>query len=267
MDDVLEARNENGHLKANILFTEEGQNLTVEDMDGFERILCFHKGKMIGGGTANIRRTEVVLTEENDYTETHPLRELEGEYETIGLHTEWIKPPVLGDGTITIEKAANLTTPGTYKTAFGFFGEDWAEIFVVTIVVTVPLRVHYNSVDTTHGKTVTVNLTAPNYSTQYLYVYGSRPWTLENVETAKITVSPLSGSGYNYEWDSAVIYISKPSALAVDEFMTTTFRIQAGTRWIDVVVNLHPPNTFHFVDPREDEPGAPAGNEPVYIYL
>ena len=193
--------------------------------------------------------------------------ELEGEYETIGLHTEWIKPPVLGDGTITIEKAANLTTPGTYKTAFGFFGEDWAEIFVVTIIVTVPLRVRYNSADSAHGQTVTVNMTAPNYSPQYLYLYGSRPWTLEGVEAEKITVSPQSGTGTNNTWDTATISISKPSALAVTETITATFRIQAETRWIDVVVNLHPPATFNFVDPREDEAGAPGGTEPVYVYI
>ena len=265
MDDILETRNENGHLVANILFPEAGTTPTVEDMDGFQRVLCFAKGKMTGN-TAKINRTEVVLTEENNYVETQPLRELEGDYEVIGLNTDWIRYS-LEEESITISKVTNFTTPGTYKTAFAFFGEDWAKIFVVTIILTVPLRVRYNNVDTTHGQTVTVNFTAPNYSTQYLYVFGSRPWTLEGVDATKVSVSPLSGNGYNNTWDSATISISKPSTLGVEEFLTTTFRILAQTRWIDVIVNLHPPITFRFVNPRKGEDGAPGGTNPVYIYI
>jgi len=264
MDDVLETRNENGHLKANILFTEGTP--TIEEMDGFQRVLCFVKGK-VTGGTAKINRTKVVLNEENNYIEVHPIRELDGDYETIGIDTSRIKTPVLGEGTITIEKSTSLTTPGTYTTTFAFFGEDWAEIFVVQIVVTVPLRVRTNNVDYTNGQTMTINLTAPNYSQQYLYVYGSRNWTLEGVEAETVSVTPRSGAGYDDTWSSTTITVGKPSALAVSEPITTTFRILAQSQWVDVVINLLPPTRLQFVAPSTGEVGAPAGTHPVYLYI
>ena len=64
MDDVLEARNENRHLTANVLVLD--REPTVEDMDGFDRVLCFVKGK-IGGSGGDIHRTEVFLNAENNY--------------------------------------------------------------------------------------------------------------------------------------------------------------------------------------------------------
>ena len=154
-----------------------------------------------------------------------------------------------------------------YTTTFAFFGEDWAEIFVVQIVVTVPLRVRMNNIDYTNGQTITINMTAPNYSPQYLYVFGSRSWTLEGVESAKISVSPLSGAGYDDTWSSTTITVGKPSALAVSEPITTIFRILAQSQWVDVVINLLPPTRLQFVAPRTGEVGAPAGTNPVYLYI
>ena len=262
MDDVLETRNENGHLTANILFTEGTP--TIEEMDGFKRVLCFVKGK-VTGGVAKINRTEVLLTEENSYSEKHP-QTVGGDYEVIGLDAGRVRFD-LGENEITISKSSSLTASGTYNTVFAFVGEDWAEIFVVQIVVTVPLRVRTNNVDYTNGQTITINLTAPNYSQQYLYVYGNRSWTLEGVEPAKISVSPLSGAGYDDTWSSTTITVGKPSALAVSEPITTTFRILAQSQWVDVVVNLLPPTRLQFTAPRTGEVGAPAGTNPVYIYI
>ena len=118
MDDILETRNENGHLKANILFSEEGTLPGVEEMDGFKRVLCFVKGKVRG---SNIHRTEVLLTEENNYSEVHPIGQIGGEYEVVGLDTERVRYS-LGENGITISKSSNLTTPGTYTTVFAFVG-------------------------------------------------------------------------------------------------------------------------------------------------
>ena len=262
MDDVLVARNENGHLEAPISFAEP----TIENMGKFDRVLFLVKGKIGSGGGGDIKRTEVLLTEENNYSETLPMGELEEEYDVIGVDPEWITTS-LGPGGLTVSKYQWLTDPGTYNTVFAFVGDDWAEIFVVQIAVTVPLRVQYNSTNRTHGQTVTVNLTAPNYDPQYLYVFGSRSWVLQSVDTAKVQATPTSGTGYNDEWSSDAITISKPPALTVEEPITTTFRILAQTQWVDVVVNLHPPITSRFVDPRSGEVGAPAGNNPVYLYF
>ena len=262
MDDVLETRNENGHLTANILFTEGTP--TIEDMDGFKRVLCFVKGK-VRGGISNIGRTEVFLTEENNYSEIHSAGNIVGEYEMVGLDTELIGFSLDENG-VTISKSPYLTSPGTYTTTFAFFGEDWAEIFVVQIVVTVPLRITHSgtnySTHHTHGQTITLDLTAAN-APQYLRVYGSRPWTLEGVDPSKINVSPLLGEGSEWYYDT----ITVNPAGNITEPKQTTFRILAQTRWVDIVVNLRLPLTFNFVPPREGEAGAPAGTDPVYIYI
>ena len=255
---------------ANILFPEEGKIPGIEEMDGFKRVLCFMQGKMHGGtddgGIADINRTEVLLTEENNYSEVCPAGKIGGDYEVIGLDTERVRVD-LSEAGITISRSPNLTAPGTYNTVFAFVGEDWAEVFVVQIIVTVPLRVRANNVDHTNGQTITINMTAPNYSPQYLYIFGSRSWMITGVEAAKISVSPLSGEGYDNTWNSTALTLSKPAALSVPELITTTFRILTQTQWVDVIVNLHPPVTLHFVDPREGEAGATGGVGAVYVYL
>ena len=263
MDDVLESRyDENGNLVANISFEEP----TRENMGEFKRMLFIVRGKVRGG---NIHRTEVLLTEENDYSEVLPVA-ITGNYETIGLDTERIRVD-LGEAEITLSKSPNLTTPGTYNTVVAFVGESWAEMFVVTIMVTVPLRVRHNNVDHTNGQTLTINVayrtTAPNYPSQYLNVFGSRNWTLEEIEEDKILATPLSGTGRNNSWESTMITLSKPPELVVSERITTTFRIFAQTQWVDVIVHFLPPIHLQFVDPDTDEVGAPGGMEPVYVYL
>jgi hypothetical protein len=211
-------------------------------MGTFKRVLFLAKGKVTGGTDdendipANINRTRVFLTEENGYSEVHSVGRIGGDYEVIGLNTERVRFSMGEDG-ITISKSPNLTTPGTYNTVFAFVGDDWAEIFAVQIVITVPLRVQHDNTSYAHGQTITLNLAAPNYFPQYLYVFGSRSWTITGVEAAKISVSPLSGAGYDNTWDSTMITVSKPTALAVNELITTTFRILTQTQWVDVVVN------------------------------
>ena len=263
MDDVLTTQNDGGTMVANIQFIDRQPEL--EDLKGFDRVLFLVTGK-VKGGIGNIRRTEVLLDEENGYQDLHPSSRIAGVFEEVGYDTSFFRYSLSKEG-IMFSKSAQLTAPGTYETVFALIGDDWAEIYVVTIVVTVPLRVRTGNVDYTNGQTMTINLTVPNYSQQYLYVYGSRNWALEGVESAKVSVSPLSGNGYDDTWSSTAITISKPSALAVSEFITTTFRILAQSQWVDVVVNIHPPVTFSFVNPRSGEAGAPGGTNPVYVYI
>ena len=263
MDDVLKSRNDGGDLVANIQFIDRQPEL--EDLGQFDRVLFFVTGK-VKGGINNIHRTEVLLNEENGYKDLHPSGRIAGVFEEAGYHPSLFRYSLSEDG-IMFSKSTQLSTPGTYEVVFVLIGDDWAEIYVITIVVTVPLRVRTNNVDYMNGQTVTVNLTAPNYSPQYLYVFGSLSWTLEGVESAKISVAPLSGEGYDNTWDSTMITVSKPSALSVPELITTTFRIFAQSQWVDVVVNIHPPVTFNFVSPREGEAGVPGGTSPVYVYI
>lgn len=264
MDDVLTTRNENGHLEANILFLD--RQPTVEDMDGFDRILCFVKGKMTGGGGGgDIQRTEVFLNEENNYTEAHSAGKIDGDYDIIGQDAEKVNVSIDSE-TMTFTKSSSLTSPGTYTHVFAIVGEDWAEIFVVQIVVSASLRVRYNNVYHTNGQSITVNMTAPNYSPQYLYVFGSRSWILEGVDTAKVQVTPTSGSGFQNTWDSTLITIQKPTALVVTEPITTTFRILAQNQWVDVTVNFVPPVSMQFVDPLPSEEGV-SGISDIYLYF
>jgi hypothetical protein len=174
----------------------------------------------------------------------------------------------IGNAQIEIKKAASLTASGDYARGFAiiFPGTSGSAIILVDIVISVPLTVRHNSTTARHGEMITVNLNAPNYSTQYLYITRDRAWSLEGVDTSKITVSPTSGSGGTYGWDSESVSISKQPSLSVEGLITTTFRIVSFTQYVDVIVNIIPQITGEFVDPRNGEVGA-IGTDSVYIYI
>jgi hypothetical protein len=262
MDDVLQGKNESGHLIAPILFKDSLP--AIEDLQDFEKVLVFVTGK-VKGGVNDVRQTEVLLNEENGYTEHLPLGRSGGDFTETDIDSARVRYLLEAEG-IRITKADALTQPGIYQTVFALVGEDWAEVFIVTIVVTVPLSVQHGNTTARNGETLTITLTAPNYSPQYLYVRGSRSWVLEGVEVGRITASPTSGSGFNNQWDSQAITISKPSALEVKEMITTTFRVLAQTQWVDVVVNILPLITGEWVDPLPGEEGV-AGTEAIYVYF
>ena len=257
MDDVLECKNIGGDMVANIQFIDRAPEL--EDLGQFDRVLFFVEGK-IKGGIGNIRRTEVLLNEENNYQDLHPSHRIVGVFEEAGYDTSRFQYSLDKDG-ITFTKSAQLTAPGTYETVFALIGDDWAEIYVITIVVTVPLHVTHSGTNHTHGQTITLDLTTAN-APQRIRVYGNRPWVLEDVEPESINVSPLLGEGSDYNYDT----ITLNPVGTITEPKQTTFRILAETRWVDVVVNLRPPLTFNFVNPRSGETGAPEGTDAVYIY-
>jgi hypothetical protein len=235
---------------------------------------------VMGGrmSTSNVNPTTITLTEANDYFQTLTI-ESDEEWLIAGVNTERIQIAAgqmqgVGDAQITIQKAASLTATGNYASSFVviFPGATGSAVIQVDIVVSVPLRVtHYpengSTITARHGETITVNLNAPNYSPQYLYIYRDRAWSLENVDTSKITVSPTSGSGSNYEWDSESVSIAQSSSLTVTGLTTTTFRIVSFSQYVTIIVNIIPQITGEFVAPRSGEAGATGTAEPVYIFL
>ena len=260
--DTLQSKNVEGHLTANMSCID--REPTEEDMGEFDRVLFFVTGK-ISGGTGNINRTRVFLTEENDYTEVLPFGRSEEPFEETDINSQWVQYQLVPEG-IRISKAASLTAPGTYTTVFALIGEDWAEVFEVTIVITVPLGVRYGNTTFRHSQTITVSFPPPNYPLQYLQVSGSRSWVLEGVNSTIVGASPSSGQGFNNSRDSTTVTLSRPPSLAVTELITTTFRVVAQEQWVDVIVRYIPPISGRFVNPREGEEGA-TGTDDIYIYL
>jgi hypothetical protein len=214
--------------------------------------------------------TSISLTEANNYSQTLNIQSDE-EWLIAGVDTGRIQIGQMqgvGNAQIVVEKAASLTATGDYTSAFAilFPGTAGSAVILVDIIVSVSLKVQYGSTTARHGETLTVNITAPNYSPQYLYITRDRAWSLEGIDTNKITVSPTSGNGNTYEWDSESVSISKPSSLTVEGLITTTFRVVSFSQYVDVIVNIIPQITGEFVDPRAGEVGA-TGTAPVYIYI
>jgi len=234
----------------------------------------------IGGGsigTSDVSPTTIRLTETNNFSQMLTIQSDE-EWLIAGVDMERIQiAPVglasgqvqgVGNAQIEVKKAASLTTSGDYTSAFAVLFPETAgsAVILVEIVISIPLAVRHSSTTARHGETLTVNLTAPNYSTQYLYITRDRAWSLEGVDSNKITVSPTSGNGSTYEWDSESVSISKPQGLTVEGLITTTFRVVSFSQYVDVIVNIIPQITGEFVNPRTGEVGA-TGTAPVYIYI
>ena len=230
-------------------------------------------------GTSTVSPTSITLTESNNFSQTLTIQS-DDEWFVANVNTERIQIASnqmqgVGNAPIEVKKAASLTASGDYTSAFAiiFPGTTGSAVILVDIVVSVPLAVRYNNTTARHGETLTVNLTAPNYPPQYLYITRDRAWSLEEVDTSKITVSPTSGSGGTYEQS---VSISKPSSLTVEGLVSTTFRVVSGTtgsgttgsadQYVEIIVNIIPQITGEFVDPRDGEVGV-TGTAPVYIYI
>ena len=228
----------------------------------------------IGGGsigTSIVSPTSITLDETNNHSQTLTIQSDE-EWLLVGVNTEQITAGHMqgvGNAQIEIKKAASLTTSGNYSTAFAVLFPETAgsAIILVDIVVSVPLAVRYSSTTARHGETLTVNLTAPNYSPQYLYITRDRAWSLEGVESNKITASPMSGTGRTNEWDSESVSLSKPSSLIVEGLVTTTFRIVSGSQYVEIIVNIIPQITGEFIAPKSGEAGVTDTTNPVYFYI
>ena len=232
----------------------------------------------IGGssvGTSTVSPTSITLDESNNHSQTLTIQSDE-EWLIAGVNAEQITASRIqgtGNAQIEIKKSASLTTPGNVASAFAVIFPDTAgsAVILVEIVVSVPLAVRYNSITARHGETLTVNLTAPNYAPQYLYITRDRAWSLEGVDASKIIASPTSGTGRTNEWESESVSLSKPSSLTVEGLIATTFRVVSGntgsgSQYVEIIVNIIPQITGEFVDPFNGEEGV-IGTENVYIYI
>lgn len=217
----------------------------------------------------------ITLDEINNYEYRLPLK-IPADYELDFLR------PLQGMGnspyTVDVEEGAfvvrAIMNSGTGKPTSGssFFNiidteEDKATVVIVTVDASEPLKVSWSSSGTypypeaRHGETLTVTFTAPNYGDQYLTITRDRAWSLEGVESSKITATPTSGNSND------TVYLTKTSNFEVDKKIETQVRIVSGIhQWVDVKVIFNPPISGTFIAP-PDGVGAPAGQNPVYIYL
>jgi hypothetical protein len=202
------------------------------------------------------------LNEENNYAETLPIR-VEGEWFSEGDYGNRLQFSVQADS-IVVSKLPAFTTRGTYTHFIVVFSETRVVLIRVLLVISLPLAVRHNSTTARNGETLTVNLTAPNYSMLYLYVTRDRPWTVEGVDTSKITVSPLSSNGAgDYE---ASLYISKADSFTPEKKTTTTFHVVSGSQRVTIIVTIIPPAMGEWIDPRPGEEGV-NGTGDIYLYL
>jgi len=268
---ALVATNDRGHLVLPILCLD--REPLPEDAEGWEQVLVFVDGKErdITGDITSGKTTmkKIVLDADNNYTHTVDI-ETEAEWNVVGVNTSWIQvTPASGASSTTIEirKASSLTATGNYQTAFAVLDptDEIIAVILVTVIVSVPLAVRHNNTTARNGETLTVTLTAPNYSPQYLYITRDQAWILEGVDTTKITVSPMSGNGAG-QWDSEVVSIAKAAGFNPTALTTTTFWVVSLTQRVQIIVNITPPITGEFVDPRPGEVGV-TGQSDIYIYI
>ena len=159
------------------------------------------------------------------------------------------------------------TPPKDYTGFFTIFDpvEEWTTFVRVAIDAAEPLKVQYGNTGTagtiaTHGQTLTVEFTAPNYDAQYLYITRDREWQIVDIDSAKLTANPTLGNG------NATVTLTKVSSLVVNEEIQTQFRIVSQSKWVDVDVVFKPQISGQFIAPPNGV-GAPEGTAPVYIYL
>ena len=228
------------------------------------------------------------LTEDNDYIQPLDVAAA-ASWKTVGVSSAQIQvSQSSGNGDIQIEvsKVSSCTTSGT--TVFAITGavstdavstgavtDDLIAVVVVRMTVTKPLTVEYKpalpTITATHGETLTVTLTeVSGYAAQTLTIIRDGEWKMykdstfetEGVDTTKIAVSAMSGTGTSPTY-SLTTTISKAPSFNPG-FESTAFWIVSKTQWVKIEVNFTPPITGEFVDPQTSEEGV---TNPVYIYI
>ena len=194
MDGTLVARNEMGHLTEPILFLN--RQPVPSDAQDWDRVLVF----VDGNNTIDIHPPVIELNEENNYFQSLFIQG-EGQWSISGVVEEFIEMESssgqlqgVGNARIDVTKAPTLTEPGGYSCFFTITlaNTDGTEVRVpVYITVNVPLTVNNKGTN----ETLTINLNQANNYTQLLAIVRDREWSLENVDTSKINVSPTSGDG------------------------------------------------------------------------
>jgi len=263
-DGVLVATNDAGHLVYPMLHLN--RQPTPDDARGWDRVLVF----VDGDGSLRVHPAAIELNEENNYFQSLYI-EAEGKWSISGVIAEYIQLDSssgqlegVGNARIDITKAVSLTTRGEYSCFFivSLDNVDGTEIRVpVYIVLNVPLRVNNRG----NGETLTINLNNANDYTQLLSIIRDREWTLENVNTNIINVSPMSGNGSDLPDFTSTLTVTKSPSLTTTT-ATTTFQIVSLYQRVNVTVNITVTVTLGFVDPRPGEAGA-TGNNPIYLYF
>jgi len=253
-----------GHLTYPMLFLD--RDPVPEDAQGWDRVLVF----VDGTGTLRITPTIINLNEENNYFQSLSIQG-EGKWSIFGVVEEFIRLESssgqmegVGHARIDITKAPTLTAQGSYSCFFviTLAGANGTEQRIpVYIDVNIPLQVN----DKKSGETLTINLNAANNYTQALTIIRDREWSLENVETTKIAVSPTSGNGADLPDFASTLTITKSSSLTTTT-ATTTFQVVSLYQRVNVTVNITLTITGQFIDPLPGEAGV-SGQSPLYLYL
>jgi len=263
-DGVLVATNDAGHLIYPMLHLN--RQPTPDDARGWDRVLVF----VDGDGSLRVSPAAINLNEENNYFQSLYI-EAEGKWTISSVVAEFIQLESssgqlegVGNARIDITKAASLTTRGEYSCFFmvSLDNVDGTEIRVpVYITLNVTMRVNGRG----NGETLTINLNNANDYTQLLTIIRDREWTLENVNTNIINVSPMSGNGSDLPDFTSTLTVTKSPSLTTTT-ATTTFQIVSLFQRVNVTVNITVTVTLGFVDPRPGEEGV-TGASNLYLYL
>lgn len=264
MDGVLTATNDAGHLVYPMLHLN--RQPTPADAQGWDRVLVFVEG----GTNFDVNPASILLNEDNNYFQSLYIRG-DGAWSISGVNTDRIQVEsssgqMLGAGNarIDITKAPALNTQGSYTCSFTVIlatavGSEME--IPVTIEVSNPLQVNGEG----NGETLTISLNNTNQYTELLTVERDREWTLENVDTNKISVSPVSGNGASLQDFISTLTVTKSPALAAAT-AATTFQVVSLFQRVNVTVNITLTITGEFVDPLFGEEGV-SGTGNLYIYL
>jgi hypothetical protein len=265
-DGVLVAKNDNGHLVYPMLHLN--RQPVPEDAQGWDRVLIFVDGD--GTTHLNIHPPAIYLNEENNYFQSLYIQ-TGGQWSISGVAEEYIsldsssgQMEGVGNARIDVTKASTLTVPGGYDCYFmvAMSHVDGTEIQIpVYITVSVPLTVDDKGAD----ETLVINLNAENNYTRLLTVIRDREWTLENVNTDIINVSPTSGNGAHLPDFASTLTVTTSPNLSTTT-ATTTFQVVSLFQRVNVTVNITITTTLEFVDPHPGEAGA-TGNDNLYLYF
>jgi hypothetical protein len=263
-DGTLVATNDMGHLIFPILCLD--REPVPSDAQGWDRVLVF----VDGNGSISVHPSVINLNEENNYFQSLHIQG-EGKWSISGVVDEFIRLDSssgqmegIGNARIDITKAPTLVAQGSYSCnlVITLANADGTEFRIpVYITVNVPLTVNNRG----NGETLTINLNAANNYTQTLTIIRDREWTLENVDTSRISVTPTSGNGETLPNFSSTLTVTKSPNLATTT-ATTTFQIVSLYQRVNVTVNITLTITGQFVDPRPGVVGV-IGTGNVYVYF
>jgi hypothetical protein len=271
-DGVLEARNDMGNLTYPMLFLDREPE--PNDAQGWDRVLVF----VDGSGAVSVNPMVIHLKEENSYFQSIYLTG-EGAWSISGVSTGIITLDTssgqmlgVGNARLDVERASTLTAPGEYSTSIVVTLGNGTQV-TIPVYITVSVLLTVDGVG--HNSTRTITLNASNNYTQPLTIVRDREWTLENVDTNIITVTPTSGSGVTESPFATTLTVTKSPSLAAQLTAVstdTTFYVVSLYQRVQVNVHIDIPAlviTLDFVAPRPGttEVGAPAGQDPLYLYV